>query len=538
MDEERKRLWDVWLGILGPILTVVGLLVGVWQFNRGEHNRVILENELVTKKDQVDFQRRLWQNSTRNIPFADHACWKDRGAGGRERAEKPGARQPVAELTAADWSQSIFVENDDVAGHLKGFLHDSQGLSRGLGKFQCLEAQGQRARANLPSVDRGNRTGGSQTMRRMIGWLGPVLTSLAFCTVANAQSHFQTYFLAVGSNTYIKPNGPAEHGFVSLDDMTTSARLVGDLLSRNGAVSGIVLTSTASSFVSRGDFESALSTLGERIRSDHPTHPLVVVYLAGHGISEGIAWTHFSVPGNFVYGPPLERLDAEAVAQHTIYAAGVADELDRLKVPYMLLLDSCYSGKAADFTSPFLSPTAIDNLRDVAAVLRFVNEFHQSNPVVFSTSPGTEVLPAEDPRDPKRHSLGPIARRLLLLTREATATGANFTLSARVKRLISVDLDFGHRAAGFQCNPVVPRLHPDRWHCHIPRCDRGTSRKRYDGRYVLRFCIGCRIRRTVAVLSSAWHTGVRRPAWRIRQRRAQDLAATNHRRRGDGAGCS
>ena len=280
-------------------------------------------------------------------------------------------------------------------------------------------------------------------MRRMIGWLGPVLTSLAFCTVANAQSHFQTYFLAVGSNTYIKPNGPAEHGFVSLDDMTTSARLVGDLLSRNGAVSGIVLTSTASSFVSRGDFESALSTLGERIRSDHPTHPLVVVYLAGHGISEGIAWTHFSVPGNFVYGPPLERLDAEAVAQHTIYAAGVADELDRLKVPYMLLLDSCYSGKAADFTSPFLSPTAIDNLRDVAAVLRFVNEFHQSNPVVFSTSPGTEVLPAEDPRDPKRHSLGPIARRLLLLTREATATGANFTLSARVKRLISVDLDLG-----------------------------------------------------------------------------------------------
>jgi hypothetical protein len=43
VDEARKRLWDVWLGILGPILTVLGLLVGVWQFNIGEHNRVILE---------------------------------------------------------------------------------------------------------------------------------------------------------------------------------------------------------------------------------------------------------------------------------------------------------------------------------------------------------------------------------------------------------------------------------------------------------------------------------------------------------------
>jgi hypothetical protein len=279
-------------------------------------------------------------------------------------------------------------------------------------------------------------------MRRLIGWLGPVVASLAFCTVANAQSRFQTYFLAVGSSAYIKPNAPNEHGFPNLGDMNRSARLVGDLLSRDGAVFGIVFTSTASLFVSRGDFESALSALGARVRSDHPAHPLVVVYLAGHGISEGIAWTHFSVPGNFVYGSPLERLDVDAVAQHTIYASGVADELDQLKVPYMLLLDSCYSGKAADFTSPFLSPTAIGNLRDVAAVLRFVNEFHQSNPVVFSTPPGTEVLPAEDPRDPL-HSLGPIARRLLLLTREATATGKNFTLSATVGRLLAADLDGG-----------------------------------------------------------------------------------------------
>ena len=43
MDEASKRKWDVALGVLAPILTVVGLLVGVWQFNRGEINRTNLE---------------------------------------------------------------------------------------------------------------------------------------------------------------------------------------------------------------------------------------------------------------------------------------------------------------------------------------------------------------------------------------------------------------------------------------------------------------------------------------------------------------
>ena len=278
-------------------------------------------------------------------------------------------------------------------------------------------------------------------MRRMIIRVGFALASLALCAAASAQSRFQTYFLAVGSSAYIKPTKVGEHGLPSLgNDMTASAKLVADILSRNGAVSGIVLTSTPTLFISRGDVEAALSALSERVKADHPSNPLVVVYIAGHGISEGIAWTHFSVPGNFVYGAPLDRLDVDAVAQHTVYAAGVADELDRLKVPYLLLLDSCYSGTPADFNSPFLSPTALTNLRDVAAVLRFVNEFHQSNPVVFSARPGTEAQTASDPRN-RSGSLAPIARRLLLLSRKVEAAGTNLTLSMTVNRLTSVDLD-------------------------------------------------------------------------------------------------
>src|SRR5579859_4423065 len=60
MDEESKRRWDVALGIIAPILTVIGLLVGVWQFNRGEENKTRLEYQLLAQKDEIDFKRKLW----------------------------------------------------------------------------------------------------------------------------------------------------------------------------------------------------------------------------------------------------------------------------------------------------------------------------------------------------------------------------------------------------------------------------------------------------------------------------------------------
>jgi hypothetical protein len=43
VDEGSKRLWDVVLGIVAPLLTVTGILIGVWQFNVGEQHRADLE---------------------------------------------------------------------------------------------------------------------------------------------------------------------------------------------------------------------------------------------------------------------------------------------------------------------------------------------------------------------------------------------------------------------------------------------------------------------------------------------------------------
>lgn len=60
MEEGSKRVWDVRIGVAGPLLTIAGLLVGVWQFNRGEEHRTQLEYQLLERKDKIDFQRKLW----------------------------------------------------------------------------------------------------------------------------------------------------------------------------------------------------------------------------------------------------------------------------------------------------------------------------------------------------------------------------------------------------------------------------------------------------------------------------------------------
>ena len=66
----------------------------------------------------------------------------------------------------------------------------------------------------------------------------------------------------------------------------------------------------------------------------------------------------------------------------------------------MVILDNCYKGKSLGFESQVLTATASKNL--TAVVLRHINEFHQPNPVLFSTSPGNVVKVAPDPPEERR----------------------------------------------------------------------------------------------------------------------------------------
>jgi hypothetical protein len=72
--------------------------------------------------------------------------------------------------------------------------------------------------------------------------------------------------------------------------------------------------------------------------------------------------------------------------------------------------------------------------------LRYMDEFHMPNAVLLA-EPGSEVPLAPDPRSPERASLGPIARRLLLLESRAAASEASLRLTSVVAQLASASLD-------------------------------------------------------------------------------------------------
>lgn len=61
MTEDQKRIWDVGLGIVAPVLTVAGILVGVWSFIEGDKNKTRLEYKLLAQQSAINFQRELWK---------------------------------------------------------------------------------------------------------------------------------------------------------------------------------------------------------------------------------------------------------------------------------------------------------------------------------------------------------------------------------------------------------------------------------------------------------------------------------------------
>jgi hypothetical protein len=264
---------------------------------------------------------------------------------------------------------------------------------------------------------------------------------------AQTPTPFSVYVVAVGSSSYAVPQASNIHGFGSLVGMNTSARLVADRLLRGGARLAVVLTSGQDELVTVADIRAAIARAGDAIRVDRPSAPLLVFYFAGHGISEGVGWNHFSIPGNFTYQPPRSGLDVEALAKTTLYAAALVDDLNKLRVPYMVLLDTCYEAREAQFESPILTGPAIESLRNVAGVVRAFNEFRQSNPVLFSTAPGTTVTPVRDPSGSGPDPVGPLARRALLVFDAAAQENRALDLATFVTRMSTPETDDATRPA-------------------------------------------------------------------------------------------
>jgi hypothetical protein len=246
-------------------------------------------------------------------------------------------------------------------------------------------------------------------------------------------------YVAIGSRHYAETAEATLQGFPEIRAAARSAQRVSEMLSARGASDGVLMTSARDGFVTRRDVFDALD---EGIaRAQARNDPFLLVYFAGHGLSEGFAWTHISMPGDLVLekdadGQPI--LDLDRAASTAIIASELADYIGKTGLPYLLILDTCYEGGDVELTSyqEILGNEVSNLVSNMADILRFMNQFRQESPVVFSTSPGNIVRTSFDPASPQL-GLAPLARRLLLLETDP----GPLILSAILNQLTGKDRD-------------------------------------------------------------------------------------------------
>lgn len=275
-------------------------------------------------------------------------------------------------------------------------------------------------------------------------WLIALVLVACIATSCKAQANppFQVFFVAIGSGWYSTPKGNGVQGFSRIPGANKSAKIISDTLMAGGAEYGIELTSDEHNFVTVADMYKAVRQVEAKMTAVKPAHPLLVFYFAGHGMSEGIAWSHFSIPGDFGYRGDATNLDIEGVGNSTLYAGDLVDELQKLNLPFLVMLDTCYDGKEKKFESPVLTSVATKNLKDVAGILRKVNEFQDTYPVLFSTVPGKSVVTVQNPSEPDSDvTIAPLARRLILSVHPALNQGRPVSLGQFLADMVSPRLD-------------------------------------------------------------------------------------------------
>jgi Caspase domain len=255
------------------------------------------------------------------------------------------------------------------------------------------------------------------------------------------QQRFSVYYLVIGSAAYEHDSKKfKERNFIPFDDLpeaATSANIISGALQVFGDAKGLTLIGTTERVITKARITSGLETVIGMVRRDHPKNPLVIVYFCGHGISENLGWSQYLIPGNYTYVAGNKSIDH--LTAHLVSLGDLADRLDKTKQRFMVIVDCCRK-EEKDNSLPearlryFFSDQNVETFKITLQVVKYLNEFHQSNPVVFSIAPGLLAPTAPMPMDPVLTKalninvggdIGPVCRRLMLCFSKWLQTGRN-----------------------------------------------------------------------------------------------------------------
>jgi hypothetical protein len=132
MDENKKRTWDVWLGIIGPLLTVATILVGVHQFNVGERER----QQKQAHQEEVDFQRKAWQERMNAYRSVAELAGKVIA-----HIDDNKGKDAMRDFEAAYWGTMILVEDRGVEKAMVDFFVEIEDYEKGWSTVDRLKVR-------------------------------------------------------------------------------------------------------------------------------------------------------------------------------------------------------------------------------------------------------------------------------------------------------------------------------------------------------------------------------------------------------------
>lgn len=230
-----------------------------------------------------------------------------------------------------------------------------------------------------------------------------------------SQKQYDIYYLSIGSG-YYEPLGKEPKG--KLPDVTaaiSSSKLMTKLFDSLGAKSGITLLSTKKKVVTKEE----VMTNVDRIIKDAKKgkNPFIVFYYCGHGFTSGKLKAHFITTGEFFHD--TEEFEHEDWLEYALPPLDIREKLSASKIPYMMLIDTCYSGNLENperLTQSEIDAFGLKKMDDLMGdtynILIALNQMLGPDPVIFSANAGTPALTLNYKfEDGKTREVGPICRK-------------------------------------------------------------------------------------------------------------------------------
>lgn len=127
MNEEQYKRWDIIIKIGTPFVTIFGLLVGIWQFNKEQAAQLQRQNIQISQNSKLEFERRKWERQLEIYLKLSSVVGKIATI----NQDNKKLLQVIDDFYSLYWGETILFEDKSVEAAMKTFHLEIQDFLKG-----------------------------------------------------------------------------------------------------------------------------------------------------------------------------------------------------------------------------------------------------------------------------------------------------------------------------------------------------------------------------------------------------------------------